>query len=573
MTREPHPIDDDDVARLVRDVAAGWTMPPVRLDEPAWRDRVRSGRARRAANLQGWLSSLGQAATGAVVLTVAGALIAVYLTGAGKPQASTGPTASPGSSHAAAPSQLPQLFLAGELPAPSRVVVQTEGGQYALADLATGTLGSSFTATGRDSAIGRGPNGNLVCVCTSYDGAVFGHPTHLVVHLERFDGDLKVLSRDPVIDITGVPDPRDGQVPFEPDHVTAATTFSPDGRYAFVGWSKRNHPSWTSGIVVVDLRDGAIVDHVLLPQRSDGTGDGRTEVYAPRVVGTAGAGVIIARRAVSWSPATATDFSVSNDVDVFVTSFGADNGNLGDPAVSIEGGTGCGDDVNLAGGLPGGDLWLSCVSYDGSGMTTVRRVDGGGRIIGDTSVYGAIIEGATAVVSPDGGLLYVWDPSALVLHRVDLATGAETKASAPAATSNLDPLTALGRWLAPSTEAKTFLQPAVAISTDGSRVYAIGIGGDRGPSELSGSSGVLVFDATAMAPIGRWAPTADFVSLAISADGRFLYAAGAPGVGADGSQAPFQASMTVFDTGDGSVRVICGRLGAGMLTFPGATVQ
>jgi len=572
MTREPHPIDDDDVARLVRDVAADWTMPPVRLDQPAWRDRVRSGRARRAANVQGWLTRLGQAATGAVVLTVAGALIAVYLTGAGKPQASTGPTASPGSSPAPASSQLPQLFLAGDLPSPSRVIVQTEGGQYALADLATGTLGSSFTATGRDSAIGRAPNGELVCLCTSYDTVAFGHPTHLVVDLERFDADFKVLSREPVIDITGTPDPRDGQVPFEPDHVTTATTFSADGRYAFVGWSKRDHPSWTSGIVVVDLRDGTVVDHLLLPKRSDGTGDGRTEVYAPRVVGTAGAGVVMARRAVSWSPANATDFSVTNDVDVFLTSFGADNGNLGDPAVSIQGGTGCGDDVNLAGGLPGGELWLSCVRYDGSGMTTVRRLDGAGRTIGDTSVFGTIIESATAVVSPDGGLLYVWDPSALVLHRVNLATGAETKASAPA-TSNLDPLMALGRWLAPSTTAKTFLQPAIAISTDGSRVYAIGIGGDRGPSELSGSSGVLVFDATAMAPIGRWAPRADFVSLAISADGRSLYAAGTPGVGADGSPAPFQASITVFDTSDGSVRLIAGRLGAGMLTFPGATVQ
>ncbi|HEX8025079.1 MAG TPA: hypothetical protein VF484_02635, partial [Candidatus Limnocylindrales bacterium] len=265
MTRDPHPIDDDDVARLVRDVAAGWTMPPVRLDQPAWRERVRTRRALRVDAGRQWLSRLGQAATGAVALTVAGALIAVYLTGAGKPVPSIGPSGAPttpGSSPAAA-SPLPQLFLAGDVPSPSHVVVQTEGGQYALVDLATGTLGSSFTATGPASAITRTPNGDVVCFCTSYDGVAFGHPTHVVVTLERFDAAFKVVSRDPVIDISGLPDPRDGQVPFEPDHVTVATTFSPDGQYAFVGWSRRAHPDWVSGIVVVRLRDGAIVDHAL----------------------------------------------------------------------------------------------------------------------------------------------------------------------------------------------------------------------------------------------------------------------------------------------------------------------
>ncbi|HEX8026361.1 MAG TPA: hypothetical protein VF484_09155, partial [Candidatus Limnocylindrales bacterium] len=239
----------------------------------------------------------------------------------------------------------------------------------------------------------------------------------------------------------------------------------------------------------------------------------------------------------------------------------------------LEGGTGCGDDVNLAGRLPDSGLWLSCVSFAGSGMTTVRRLDGGGRTVGDTPVYGTVIESATAVVSPDGSKLYVWDPTALALHRIDLATGADTTATAPAGTSAVGPLTALGHWLAPTIAAKTFLQPAVAVSADGSRVFAIGIGGDRGPSELSGSSGVLAFDAGSMTSVGRWAPTADFVSLALSPDGRYLYAAGAPNVSADGSPSAAQSSITVFDTGTGSVRLIAGRLGAGMLTFASATAQ
>lgn len=571
--RPMHPIDDDDVARLVRDVSATWTMPAVRLDQPAWRERIRSPRVRRMTAAQGWLGRLGQAATAGVALTVTAAILAVYLTGAGKPPASTAPSTSPGSTPAVAASSLPQLFLPGDVPSPSRVIVQTEGGQYVVADLATGTLGSSFTATGRDSAVTRAPNGDLVCLCTSYDGVAYGHPTHVVVDVERYDAGFNVRSRGTVLDITGLPDPRDGQVPFEPDHVTTATTFSADGRYAFVGWSRREHPDWTSGIVVVRLDDGAIVDHLSLPKRSDGTGDGRTEVYAPRIVGTDRVSVIVARRAVSWSPATAFDFHVTSVADGFVDTFDAGDGRFGQPASALDGVSGCGDDVNLAGGLTGGGMWLSCTSYDGSGMTTVRRLDGTGQTVGDTSIYGTIIESATAVTSPDGSELYVWDPSALVLHRVDLATGAETKASSAAATSGVDPLTALGRWLAPSISAKTFLQPAIAISPDGSRVYALGIAGDPRGSGLTGSAGVLVFDTATMAAVGRWAPTADFVSLALSDDGRYLYAAGAPGVGADGAERPEQASITVFGAEDGAVTVIAGRLGTGMLTFPSATVR
>ena len=55
MTRDPrHPmtselINDDAIAQLVRDTAAGWTMPAVRLDSPSWRDRIKGPRARRLA--------------------------------------------------------------------------------------------------------------------------------------------------------------------------------------------------------------------------------------------------------------------------------------------------------------------------------------------------------------------------------------------------------------------------------------------------------------------------------------------------------------------------------------------
>jgi hypothetical protein len=85
---------------------------------------------------------------------------------------------------------------------------------------------------------------------------------------------------------------------------------------------------------------------------------------------------------------------------------------------------------------------------------------------------------------------------------------------------------------------------------------------------IEGSAGVFVFEAARLELIATYPPTADFVSLAIGADGRFLYAAGLPGVDALGKRRGDQgASLTVFDTADGSTRVIAGQLGVGTITF------
>jgi hypothetical protein len=122
--------------------------------------------------------------------------------------------------------------------------------------------------------------------------------------------------------------------------------------------------------------------------------------------------------------------------------------------------------------------------------------------------------------------------------------------------------------MAPPAAAKVFLEPALVVSTDGTRIYGLGVealGGDGS----GGSRGIFAFDATTLEPIGHWAPTADFASLAISPDGRFVYAAGQSGVDATGSLAPYWASITVYDTSDGSVRLIAGDLGSDGLYFPG----
>ena len=52
----PEPLDEATLGALVRDVADDWRMPPQRLDDVTWRDRVgRRGRTGRGGgNGPGW---------------------------------------------------------------------------------------------------------------------------------------------------------------------------------------------------------------------------------------------------------------------------------------------------------------------------------------------------------------------------------------------------------------------------------------------------------------------------------------------------------------------------------------
>lgn len=570
----PHPIDDDEVARLVREAAEGWVMPPVRLDQPSWRERIRSPRERRVASLNGWFGRIGQAATAALVLTVAAALVGVYLTG---PHPSGGQSPNPSGARTPSPSQgaaasaLPKLFLNGEVPVPAEVIVQLDSMNFAMADLASGSLGSSLTASSWGSQVRRSPGGDLVCLCTSVDGYAQGNFTHVTVSLDRFGSADTVLSRTIVLDVTGQPDPR-GVTADQTGHVSAYTTFSADGRYAYVGWSARVHPSWTSGIEVVDLDTGSIVQRLTLPEKADGSGDSRTYVDAPRAVGTAGGRiVVIDRPTYSYAPATSSNPSYHASSDVFTA--GVTGPPLADP-LPLPLGTPCGNDVTRAGGLADGGLWLSCVNNDGPVVNVIRRLKPDLSLAGDTSVEsGGSIDGSTSVLSPDGASLFVWNPISLTLTRVDLATGETTTGQAPKPAAGSDPLTALGHWLAPSAAAKSILQSGIAISPDGRRIYAIGIDGNPAGAGFVGSAGVFVFDAGTLAPLGRWAPTADFDSIAVSPDGFLVYAAGAPDVNAGGEQANQQASVTVFNAGDGSIRLIAGQLGHLTVTFPDPTLR
>jgi DNA-binding beta-propeller fold protein YncE len=579
MTRDlrdssrPQSLDDGTIEQLIRDVASSWTMPAVRLDAPSWRDRVRSPRARRIAGVRGWFGRAGRAATGAVALTVVATLVAVLITrppaGPGKSAAPTGRGSTPVPSSAAA-TTLPKLLLHGGAPVPASVLLAIEEGDFARIDLTTGTSSAPLTNGAYGSAILPSADGTFVCLCAQLSDNVHARPTNAQINLDHYDASGQRTTTTPVLTLNGDPDPRDGALPELPPHLTFDLRFSPDGRLGFIGWSVRKHPVWQSGVVVIDLADGHEVSRVDLADDTTGNAATRRVVTAPRLFATASNGAaVIAREWYSWSPPESEGLNYRQETAVFGATL--DAGELADvtPLVSAEG---CGERVIRAGTNSEGGSWIACLRT-ATNAIVVRRLDPSGSALGDTAFQGPSgIDGDMVALGPDKRALYAWNPLTATLARIDLATGESTEARGPVAAAERSPLADIGAWLAPTAAAKSFLYGGLVVSSDGTRVYAAGVPtGDE--HEVSGSSGIFVFDAETMASLGRWEPTSDVISLAVSPDGRFVYAAGMPRVRADGQSQPAQqASLTVFDSLDGSPRLIAGELGGKFLNFVAPTL-
>ena len=421
-------------------------------------------------------------------------------------------------------------------------------------DLTTGTPGDPIsTATGGGSLVRRA-DGALACLCFDTDGyARPPTPTRRSVPNVQPGG-----SRGGDVHpggLHGIPDPRPAAQKDQPAHIATQTSVSPDGRLGFVGWAAREPPVWHSGVIVVDMTTGAVVARLVLPDVSTGPADAPEQAIAPRVAMSPGGDrLLVTATTYDFGP-TSVDYHETSTHHV-ATVDGTAVGTL----TAFAPAAACGDGQNDAGIASDGSAWLTCWT-NGGGLQTVRRIAPDGTALGDTFVDSAG-EGGTTTVAADGSALWSWSPTTRTLTRVDLRTGQDrsTTAPAPPTSARPDPLAALGRWFAPAAGAKVFLDPGIVISPDGSRIYALGIDRDPSGSPFGGSSGIFVFDARTLAPIDHWVPEADYISIAVSEDGRWVYAAGAPGVDMAGRSAPFDASITVHDATDGSVDLVAGRL-------------
>ena len=175
-----------------------------------------------------------------------------------------------------------------------------------------------------------------------------------------------------------------------------------------------------------------------------------------------------------------------------------------------------------------------------------------------------------AVADVPSGTLYLWEPFARRLVAVDTVAGRVARSTTieggeAAVGDPLDPLGDLVRRvlaaIVPTVSAKVYLAPALALSPDGRTLYVLATMATSMTSGGSGSLGIVVVGADDLVVRDRWSPSADLRSIAVSADGRYVLAAGAPGVDASGVEAPWEASITAWDAATGKVRAIAGRLG------------
>jgi hypothetical protein len=362
----------------------------------------------------------------------------------------------------------------------------------------------------------------------------------------------------------------DKSIDSQPELADMHASASADGRYVFVGWSAKDGATgWTAGIDVVDTDAAKVVGSVTLPITEPGDAGGQTVTrIAPWIhIAPAGDAILIDD---FWYVAT-DSATVPSGTDYWTASFR--DGAIG----SLDAKALPSDDQCAAfdrGLVDATSVYVLCSKPDGASAIERIGLDG-------TPIYSRALPGfaaeidAGSLVARHADLLYAWDPVATRLTRIDLATGDATSATGTAAVTTTDGLAGLGhqlgRWLAPAATAKTRVEPALVLSPDGSRVYAIGVKPVDG--EGGASLGTFVFDAASLRQLDHWPPNADVVSITISPDGRFLYAAGDAGRTAAGDASPAEASITVYDTANGKVRLIAGRLGSDSLFFPGASVR
>jgi hypothetical protein len=453
-------------------------------------------------------------------------------------------------------------------------VLVRSAGRLHVVDLSTGTLGPSVIGThsGPTTVVAR-PRGGWLCICVDWTAMRSDGPAGLRAVLQAVDADGTPGQAREIRTLTGVPDPAQALGSGSP-LVDAGTSVSDDGRFAFVGWSVRDGKDWKAGLDVVDIGSGEVVTTAPVPLA---TPDVKTDRPIIRVAPGAtpspdGSTILVSS---FWYVDDPTTGAPPAGTDHWTSTFdGAKVGRLG-----VAGSTSAGPCGEFEQGLVDDDLYY-VLCYDASGRILFKRIARDGTAAGEQAVLENTggTDGGNLTVRV-GDSLFVWGPITRTLGRIDLKVGTIESAVAPTATLEDDSFGGLaalgrdlGRWLAPSASAKTFLDPGIVASPDGKRIYAIGVAGSSDPGP-GGSTGIYVFDASTLEVLGHWQPTADFASIAVSADGRYLFAAAQGGVDASGRTSRNGASITVFDTTDGSIDLIAGKLGSSDLFLTDATVR
>jgi hypothetical protein len=415
---------------------------------------------------------------------------------------------------------------------------------FRLLDLTTGAFSEPIAQRySGSSAMWRQADGSYLCACMSRGLSTAGSQTYdeIDLHLKTFAADGAAIADKPVRTFTRLR----AALPAESDpRIELLAARSPDGRTIYVGEAKDEDGDWSFAIHAIDVISARFIGSVTVGTRHDAPSI--DAAVARPIVSPDGARVMVVLA--TYGP----DGGLSTRVEVQADGLAVSPGPSSACALPYEGWAGV-DRYYLS----CQDNALSLYGADGApvGSLLVPGIGAGGV---------AVTNGPRADVAR-GRLLY-WDPFVhrlVVVDAVRASVVASVDAPAPVArVAGVDAaLRALAGWIAPSVAAKTLLQPPTALSSDGSRFFALGVTGP-GIEIAGGSAGIYVFDlAAAPRYVATWAPTADLYGLRLSVDGSVLYASGMAGAEADGTpnrQKP--ASLAAYDAVTGEVRLILGAL-------------
>jgi hypothetical protein len=192
-----------------------------------------------------------------------------------------------------------------------------------------------------------------------------------------------------------------------------------------------------------------------------------------------------------------------------------------------------------------------------AGTLSIRILDGAGRLATTAEIPNTGSFEGTPLIDRSNGMLYFWSALSLTLTRIDLANlDVVTTSFDPAATSAPGITTGGDRppdWQIPDSVMARATYRQLAGEPGGSRLFLVGAVASPGyESRMLGSLGILVVDGSTLALLDRWAPAANYMTLAHPAPG-LVAAIGAPGADVDGRAAPWLGSITIHDSGTGAI--------------------
>jgi hypothetical protein len=477
-------------------------------------------------------------------------------------------TARPTRTRAPLPTPLPAHMVAGsDLPTERRLVL-ADG--LELLDLASGQLSPLARALGYDAVLL--PGDEIACACVVFDGGDQSKPS---IRFGRYEQTgTPIVERD-VLSLDGVQPVVNATSGF-----TVGSAVDNAAGRLFVLVTERRPPVYLVELLVLDVETGDTISTIPIdeiPDDVDEAAPAASPSPSRRPDGNPPDGTFIWNSRIALSPSGQAAFLQLGIENVrrgvwtnSALEWLVDVGRGGQASVRA-----LPDDALLAPNAwcPDKPTFVddelvvqACTRMDEgvpSGMA-VRRIERDGTSRGDIAIetpesYGAFTTAVT--VDPERRAIYLWQFQDHVLERVDVDSGGVLEVRVPA--SMLPAGGPAPNRLSIGIGGAT----AAVLSDDGRRLYAIGMRGlMSGPGR---PSGIWVFDTARLELIDHWEPRAFLASLSLSADERFVYAAGGPGYDSTGAQNPWPASVVVHDARTGEVVEIYGALADGTwITFP-----